>query len=201
MPENTIIDLIRHGEPEGGRKYRGHLDDPLSEKGWRQMWDAVGDFAGWHLILTSPLLRCADFAEALGEKLAVGVLRDPRLREGGVGVWEGRRSAEICADDPLRVFDFKHDPVARAPAGAEPVLEVHARVGAAWAEMLGQHRGRHLLVVAHAGVIRMLLAHALGLPPDCVYRIHVGNASLSRLQVDHQGERALPTLMFHDGRL
>ena len=38
----TIIDLIRHGEPEGGRAFRGHsIDDPLSEKGWQQMWDVL----------------------------------------------------------------------------------------------------------------------------------------------------------------
>ena len=41
----TTIDLIRHGEPVGGRKYRGQTDDPLSEKGWAQMWAAVGDYA------------------------------------------------------------------------------------------------------------------------------------------------------------
>ena len=34
----TTIDLIRHGEPVGGRRYRGgRMDDPLSEKGWAQM--------------------------------------------------------------------------------------------------------------------------------------------------------------------
>lgn len=201
MSATTIIDLIRHGEPVGGRKYRGRLDDPLSEKGWRQMWDAVGDFAGWQLIVTSPLLRCAEFADALGEKLAVEVVRDPRLQEGGVGEWEGRRSSDICAEQPLRVFDFKRDPVACPPAGAEPVHEVHARVGEAWGELLERQRGRHVLVVGHAGVIRMLLSHALGLPLGNVYRINVGNASLSRIQVEHQGGHALPTLMFHDGRL
>ena len=35
---DTVIDLIRHGEPVGGRRYRGHIDDPLSERGWQQMW-------------------------------------------------------------------------------------------------------------------------------------------------------------------
>ena len=38
----TVIDLIRHGEPEGGKRYRGQIDHPLSATGWQQMWDAVG---------------------------------------------------------------------------------------------------------------------------------------------------------------
>ena len=44
--DDTIIDLIRHGQPQGGSVYRGHgVDDPLSELGWQQMWKAVGDTA------------------------------------------------------------------------------------------------------------------------------------------------------------
>jgi len=37
----TTIDLLRHGEPEGGVRYRGDgVDDPLSARAWKQMWAA-----------------------------------------------------------------------------------------------------------------------------------------------------------------
>ena len=40
----TQIDVIRHGEPKGGRRYRGYgIDDPLTETGWQQMWTAMPD--------------------------------------------------------------------------------------------------------------------------------------------------------------
>ncbi len=201
MSHITTLDLIRHGEPVGGRKYRGKLDDPLSEKGWQQMWKAVGDCDDWQHIVTSPLLRCAEFADALGSRLQVPVMRDDRLMEGGAGEWEGRLHDEICADEPLRLFRFKRDPVRNAPQGGEGVLQVHARVGEAWRELLARERGRHALIVAHAGVIRMLLSHALGLPLENAYRINVGNAALSRIRVEHHGDEFLATLMFHDGRL
>ena len=43
MATETIIDLLRHGEPLGGSRYRGNrIDDPLTEKGWRQMWRGIG---------------------------------------------------------------------------------------------------------------------------------------------------------------
>ncbi|MEK6748901.1 MAG: histidine phosphatase family protein, partial [Pseudomonadota bacterium] len=42
MHETTVVDMIRHGEPVGGKRYRGHRDDPLSDIGWRQMREAVG---------------------------------------------------------------------------------------------------------------------------------------------------------------
>jgi alpha-ribazole phosphatase len=196
-----LIDLIRHGEPLGGRRYRGQTDDPLSEKGWAQMWSAVGDFSSWQHIVSSPLSRCAAFADALGTKLHVPVTYDDRLKEGGFGEWEGKLPSEICAKDPLRLFNFKSDPLRHAPAGAEPVIEVHARVGAAWRDLLRDHAGKHVLVVGHAGVIRMVLSHALGLPVGNVYRINVGNAALTRIRIEWPGGVCLPVLMFHEGRI
>lgn len=196
-----LVDLMRHGEPVGGRRYRGQTDDPLSEKGWQQMWGAVGEFRGWQHIVTSPLQRCAAFADALGDKLALPVTRDIRLQEAGFGEWEGKLPAEICADDAERLFRFKSDPVRHAPPGAEALAAFHRRVGEAWQELLAAHRGQHVLVVSHAGAIRMLMAHALGLPAGHVYRLHVGNAGLTRIQVDWSGDAMLPTLLFHAGRL
>ncbi|HHO59588.1 MAG TPA: histidine phosphatase family protein, partial [Thiotrichales bacterium] len=59
----TCIDVIRHGEPEGGRRYRGHsVDDPLTEKGWLQMRSAVPENPPWQHIISSPLVRCLDFS-------------------------------------------------------------------------------------------------------------------------------------------
>lgn len=40
---STIIDLLRHGDVEGGQKYRGQLDDPLSELGWNQLRTATAN--------------------------------------------------------------------------------------------------------------------------------------------------------------
>jgi alpha-ribazole phosphatase len=197
----TLVDLLRHGEPVGGRRYRGQLDDPLSEKGWQQMWEAVGDFQGWQHIVTSPLLRCAAFADALGKNLGVEVTSDERLREAAFGEWEGRTAAEICAGDATRLLRFKQDPVKHAPPGAEPLTDFHRRVGAAWQEVLEVHRDRHILIVGHAGMIRMILAHALGLPPEKCYRITVENAAVSRIQVEWADDGILPSLLFHAGKL
>jgi hypothetical protein len=51
------LDLLRHGEPEGGRLYRGNLlDNPLSEKGWQQMQASVN---GKHSISFSESNTCS----------------------------------------------------------------------------------------------------------------------------------------------
>ena len=139
MTQITTIDLLRHGKPEGGRRYRGQIDDPLSPEGWREMWASVDGSAGsWQHIISSPLIRCYAFALALGHKLEVPVTRDQRLREVGFGAWEGHTADELRAQDPQIIARFYHDPVTNRPAGAEPLQEFRDRVSAALQDILEQ---------------------------------------------------------------
>ncbi|WP_296891842.1 alpha-ribazole phosphatase family protein [Thiobacillus sp.] len=193
----TTLDLLRHGEPVGGRKYRGQIDDPLSEKGWAQMHAAVGNTAPWTRIVSSPLQRCRAFAETLADRHGLLLTLDGRLAEVGFGVWEGRSAAEIEQDAPGAVARFKRDPVNARPEGAEPLAEFHGRVAAALDAILAQHPDEHVLLVGHAGVIRMAFAWALHVPLAHAYRIEVANAGLTRLRFDD--DRA--SLVFHGGSL
>ena len=129
---DTLIDLIRHGTPEGGRAYRGHgIDDLLSEKGWAQMWAAVGGEAAesvpWTRIVSSPLARCSAFAEALGARHGLPVAVDTRFREVGFGRWEGRTPDQIQRDSPDEYAAFFADPVRNRPPAAEPLEAFVAR--------------------------------------------------------------------------
>lgn len=199
--ETTTVDLMRHGEPVGGRRYRGHLDDPLSDKGWRQMRTAVGDHHPWDTIVSSPLCRCADFGVELAQRHGLPLQIEPRLKEIGFGAWEGRTADELQAEDPLCLWRFYDDPINNTPPGAEPLTAFRDRIVAAWDDLLAQHAGRHLLLIGHAGMMRMILRHVLEMPLDNMFRIHVSNACISRIQVDGRGGEAQARLLFHDGRL
>ncbi len=180
----TRIDLLRHGEPIGGRRYRGQIDDALSKKGWQQMWSAVGESADWQQIVTSPLLRCCEFADSLGERHQLSVHREPRFREVGFGEWEGKTRAELEQITPGQVARFYRDPVSNRPAGAEPLDAFYARVQSGFVELLERFPGQSVLVVAHAGVIRAIMAHALDVPLASMYRISIANAGISRIRTD-----------------
>lgn len=193
----TTLDLMRHGEPVGGRKYRGQIDDPLSEKGWAQMRAAVGDAPPWSHIVSSPLARCSAFAETLAARHGLPLAFDDRLMEVGFGSWEGRTAAEIEAGAPGTLARFKADPVNARPEGAEPLGAFHARVSAALDDLLARHVDQHVLIVGHAGVMRMALAWALHIPLEHAYRIEVATASITRLRFD--SGRA--SLIFHGGSL
>jgi alpha-ribazole phosphatase/probable phosphoglycerate mutase len=197
----TTIDLIRHGEPVGGNKYRGQTDDPLSEKGWAQMRAAVGDHRPWDLIVSSPLARCAAFAAELAARHKLPLELDPRLKEIGFGAWEGRTATEIMHSDRDVLMHFWLDPVNNTPPGAEPVTAFRDRVTAAWDDLLARHHARHILVVCHAGVVRMFVRHALDMPLERLFRIQVPNAGITRIKVEHNGASVLPRLVFHAGSL
>lgn len=193
----TTLDLLRHGEPVGGRKYRGQIDDPLSEKGWAQMHATVGESAPWTRIVSSPLARCRAFAETLADRHGLPLALDERLMEVGFGAWEGKSAAEIEQDAPGSLARFKRDPVNARPEGSEPLADFHARVATALDDLLARHAGQHVLLVGHAGVVRMAFAWALRVPLEHAYRIEVASAGLTRLRIDD----GRATLIFHGGDL
>jgi alpha-ribazole phosphatase len=197
----TTFDLIRHGEPVGGRKYRGQTDDPLSETGWAQMRRATGEHCPWQVVISSPLLRCSDFARELTARHGLPLVLDPRLVELGFGSWEGRTSDELIAENPDILLRFRTDPISHAPPGAEPLVEFRERILSAWNAMIESYRGGHVLVVAHAGVIRMLVALVLEIPLQHLFRLQVANAGITRIRVEQHGNRRLPQLLFHGGNL
>ena len=200
MSDFTIVDLLRHGEPEGGQMFRGALDDPLSPQGWEQMRTAVGDYRGWDVIVSSPLIRCAAFARELAERLDRPLEIARGFSELSFGVWEGRSVAEVHDADPLALGRFWRDPVAYPIPNGEPVASFDRRIGEAWDALLEHHRGRHVLLVAHGGTIRMVLRRLLDMPLNRIWRIEVPFASLSRIRL-HRDPEAEPHLAFHNGRL
>lgn len=193
----TTLDFIRHGEPVGGRKYRGQIDDPLTEKGWAQMRTALGNHVPWSRIVSSPLLRCSAFAEALAEQHGLPLEFEARFKEVAFGVWEGKTAAQIELEAPGTLARFKADPIHARPPGAEPLDVFLARVAAGIERILHAYPDEHILIVGHAGVIRMALAHTLAIPLANAYRIEVASAGITRLRFD--GARA--TLVFHGGCL
>jgi len=192
----TIIDFMRHGEPVGGRRYRGQIDDPLSNLGWQQMRDAVPSEIPWQVIVSSSLIRCQAFAEELAQTHGLSCRSDDRLKEIGFGVWEGMTRDQLCADDPHILQRFFSDPVANRPQGAEVLVDFQQRICCAIDNIVDKNPGCHVLVVAHAGVIRAAISYVLGSPIENMFRIKVSNAAITRLQFTPGSP---PTLLFHEG--
>ena len=193
--KETLIDFMRHGEPEGGSIYRGNsIDDPLTQKGWDQMWSAVAGKCLWSRIVSSPMQRCIAFARALAEMHQLPLTVDERFREVGFGDWEGRLRSDIKSNCRSEYEAFYRDPLHNRPAGAEPLEEFISRVGAGLDAILADYEGQHVLVVAHAGVVRAAMVQVLGMAPQCAYRMDVFNAGVTRFRRADSGN----LLVFHN---
>lgn len=187
------IDLLRHGEPLGGRRYRGQIDDPLSDKGWEEMRAAVDGRNDWDAIVHSPLRRCADFAAELSTVLAIPKIADERLKEIGFGAWEGLTGDEICAKDENALKRFYQDPVNNQPEGAERLRAFYLRVSGAWDDIVADAKQERLLLVVHAGVMRAVVTHVLKAPLLSMYRMQIPSAGMVSVRFD---EEYPPRLLF-----
>lgn len=199
-PLITTVDLLRHGEPVGGAgRCRGHVDDPLSEQGWQQMWAAVENAPGWDLVVSSPLARCQEFARQLAASRGIPCESWNDLREFFFGDWEGRDWQQLMQDSPQAVQAFWRDPVANPPPGGESLAAFAGRVRRCHHSLRRRHAGRHILYVVHGGVIRILLQEVLQLPDQRLLALEVPWACLSRLRYENV-DSLEAALLFHDGR-
>lgn len=181
-PETTEVLLIRHGEigEQYCGRYVGRMDPPLSTMGIEH---AVAlrrhaDLAGVGLCLSSPSLRARQTAAAAGLDTEI----DDDLREIDFGRWEGLSFSEIAAADPEAVERWARlDPDFRFPGG-ESLQEFRERVRRV-AQRIETGSPRRICVLTHGGIIRALLCHWLGLPPEAHLLLDVRPASLTRVRL------------------
>jgi len=196
MAEPVIIDLLRHGEVEGPVAIaRGcGTDVPLTENGWQQMQSVAQCL---HLegsltsIATSPLSRCALFAEAFSSKTALPTTTLEQMREIDFGHWEGKQASEIGEQELLS--RFMENPEGIQLPGGESFHQFGERVISSWESWLENASGEHRLLVIHGLVKRILLAHLLGIPISHIWRLSLPYAAWSRVSL-LKGEQ--PRLLF-----
>lgn len=180
MAGGAIIDLLRHGET-GQSGFRGHLDDPLTAAGWEEMRRATREAGAWQAVVSSPLARCADFARVFAGEYQLPLALDARLAELHFGDWEGLTAEDLMQTHPDALARFWNDPWSFPPPNGEGLAAFESRIRAAWGDLSERYGGRHVLVVTHGGVIRLLLCLVRGLARDELLRLEVPHASLHRI--------------------
>ncbi|MBF6414530.1 bifunctional RNase H/acid phosphatase [Nocardia cyriacigeorgica] len=175
--------LLRHGQTELSveRRYSGRGNPPLTALGREQaaraakMLAAKGDIAA---VVSSPLGRAQETAEAAATALGVPMQICDGLIETDFGDWEGLTFAEAVERDPQLHAAWLGDPSLPAPGG-ESFDQVRERVEAARRDLVALYPGANLVVVSHVTPIKTLLQLALGVGPSLLYRLHLDLASLS----------------------
>jgi broad specificity phosphatase PhoE len=164
----TTCLLLRHAETaiSERREWHGRADPPLSARGRAHALQAATLLSTRGLevasIVSSDQRRTRETAAAFGEVLRRPVLADANLRERDLGEWTGRGREEIEARWPGQLLDWTQGGLA-GPPGGETDEEVVARVTGTLLRHAADGAAGLRLVVAHAGLLRALLA-ANGMP-------------------------------------
>ena len=183
--------LARHGRTawNAERRYQGQRDVPLDREGRLQADALAHRLSGEPIdvIYASDLRRAWETAEAIATLQGLPVRPEPRLREIAFGDWEGLTTDEIEQASPGAIMAWRDDPRQAPPPGGENLDQVTGRVRAAMADFATSHQDETVLVVAHGGILRVLLCLALDLPLDAFWRFRFEQASLSQVDLYESG--------------
>jgi probable phosphoglycerate mutase len=179
----AVLVLIRHGQSTANAAglLAGQSEYPLTDVGRRQVEAAATQLGTVRRLISSPLGRARESAAALGLDLPVEV--DQRWVEVHYGEHESRPLPEVPPELWRRwrtERDFR-------PEGGEALIDVGARVGRACQELFA-HDGTgardpegDVVVVSHVSPIKAAVAWALGVEDHVAWRLHLSNASVTRI--------------------
>lgn len=196
----TKVYLIRHGETEDSdsRRYKGHIDVPLSGNGIQQMKRVAdyliqNDAAGarcnvpqrerFAAVYCSNLNRAIKSAEIIAGPFGLKPVMLEGLKERNFGVWEGMTFDEIGEKWPDAFKSWAENPLQFSPMEGESTLEARDRVLPVFHEIMDKHKGQNIAIVSHGGVIRIILCELLGIPLENIFRIEQDFAALNVIEM------------------
>jgi|KBSSwiStaDraftv2_1062776.scaffolds.fasta_scaffold676988_2 probable phosphoglycerate mutase len=179
----TEFIVIRHGETAWNAQSRiqGHLDSPLNEEGLAQAL-LIGERLGhetFSALYSSDLGRALQTVQPIADRTAHEIVREPRLRERHLGVFQGLTGAQCEHDHPLEYARFKaRDPDHVVPGG-ESVRQLFERVSGLFMDLARAHPDQRIVAVTHGGVLDALHRFAGNVPLERRRDFPIYNASLN----------------------
>ncbi|MFH0787864.1 MAG: histidine phosphatase family protein [Pseudomonadota bacterium] len=182
----TRLFLIRHGEVvrHGQGTFLGFTDLGLSQRGKQQIRALAEHLKGISLdqAYASDLIRAMDSARPICQNRAIKPLPCPAFREMNMGDWDGKSWEEIKKKNPeLSPFFFYNLKTFQFPGG-ETWSQFRGRVLQGLKRLLQENQGKNILLAAHAGVNRIILAQTLGLPFKNMFFMDQGYACLNIIE-------------------
>jgi alpha-ribazole phosphatase len=171
----TRLYLVRHGQVADGHtdRYHGNNDIGLSANGVQQFEKLATQLASVPLagVYSSDLTRALTGAEIISRGRGVAPQIIPEFREIHFGVWEGLNFTEIAERYPAELeARFKDLTGFRIPGG-ESLTDVKLRALPRLTSLIQKHQQETFLIVAHAGINRVILSDALGLSLEFLFRL------------------------------
>ena len=188
MNDVTRLFLLRHGDTldeETKKIYKGTLDIPMSEKGRSRIKRAGTFLSRFHLdhVYTSALSRCVESGAIIAtpHDLSIKVLKG--LNEIHFGSWEGLSFEEIARMYPNDFRDWLTDPEIHSPPGGETLRDAAKRINTVINQIISDHHGQNVAVVAHAGILRIILCSVLDIRLSLLFRLGQDYGGISIIDI------------------
>lgn len=160
------VHLIRHTAVDNPENLcYGFAEMPL-RKEYLEDFDRLELDHDFDLVISSPAQRC----RLLAEYFKFNYSTDERLREMNFGSWELKKWTEIPAAE---INPWYEDFINIKASGGENLLGMQTRVLSFWNELIVKKDVEKVLVIAHAGVIRLILQSVLQFPLENMFSIQV----------------------------
>jgi probable phosphomutase (TIGR03848 family) len=189
----TVFYLVRHGLTDHtGHRLSGRLPGiHLTDEGREQAEAVAARLADLPLkaIYSSPIDRTMETARPIAAAHRLRIVAAPELGEVEFGAWTNR-SFKALRRTKLWGVVQRFPSGARFPGG-ESLREVQGRAVEALESLRARHRRQAVCCVSHADVIKLVLAHYLGMHIDLFQRIDIAPASVSVVLVTDEGPRVL----------
>lgn len=205
-PDDTcLLYLVRHGATKNNLAQPPVLQGRgvnlgLSKDGLRQAQKTAEFFRTRPLeaAYSSNLLRSIETAQVIAAPHGLEVTQLEAITEVDVGQWEGRNWTDIAETYAEAYQRFLEDPGVHGYLGGETMTQVAERVTPALREVMANHLGQRVLVVAHNVVNRSFLAVLLGLPMSKARGVRQDNCAVNVIRYRKE-EMELITLnaVFH----
>ena len=194
----TRLFLVRHGSTAHSheRRFSGFNDLPLDTHGRAQAQGIARHVARSgeiDVVVSSPLPRARQTAEAIATQVDAAVETVADLVEMEFGDWEGLTLAEAHAKWPDIIAEWLAGRDV-APPGGESFGEVEARVLPAIDGIVARHRGKRIVVVSHITPIKTVLRTCLSAPQETMFKFHLDTASLSVIDYYEDGTTSVRTI-------
>ena len=176
-----MLILVRHGRTAANAagQLQGRLDQPLDDLGERQALAVAAHVGAVDEVISSPLLRARQTADAFGRPVSV----DERWIEIAYGQYEGMPHGDV----PSEVWNYWRTDANFVPEGGESAAAVFERVRDACAELVERIGDQDIVVVSHVSPMKAAVAWALGVDFAIAWRTHLSHASVCRIEMRAQG--------------
>jgi probable phosphomutase (TIGR03848 family) len=189
----TTVYCVRHAVTDHtGERLSGWMPDiHLSEQGRAQAQDVADRLAKapFKAVYSSPIERTLETAEQIARPHNLRVIVREGLGEVHYGRWTNRSFKSLRRTKLWEVVQ-RWPSAARFPGG-ESIRELQARAVSEVEVIAEAHKRAAVCVVSHADVIRVILAHYLGVHLDLFQRIEISPASVSVIHIGQFGPRVL----------